>query len=158
MLSSAFELILISDADLSTPMEEIEKLLPWLENGHDIVVGSRGLRGSELLKKQPWHRQSMGKIFNFFVRSLVFGGIRDTQCGFKLFKSAAANKLFALARINRFAFDVEILFLAGKMGYRIKEVPVKWINSPQSKVRIIKDSSGMLFDLLKIKFLHSGKS
>lgn len=152
ILNSTSSLVLISDADLSTPIEEVEKFLPWLDNGYDIVIGSRGLEESEILKKQPWYRQSMGKTFNKMVKILALGDFNDTQCGFKLFKSGAAKKVFSLSKIDGFAFDVEILFIAKKMGYRTKEVPVRWINSPQSKVRIMRDSLKMFFDLLQIRF------
>lgn len=151
MLEATGDLILISDADLSTPIEEVEKLLPWIGKGFDIVIGSRALRESKIEKKQPWYRQSMGKVFNALVRTLVFGGFHDTQCGFKLFTSKAARDLFSVMKIKGFAFDVEALFLAKKMGYGIKEVPVRWLNSPLSKVRVLRDSSGMFLDLLKIR-------
>lgn len=152
ILNSACSLVLISDADLSTPIEEVENFLAWIDNGYDIVIGSRGLEESEILKKQPWYRQSMGKTFNKMVKILVLGDFNDTQCGFKLFKSGAAKKVFSLSKIDGFAFDVEILFIAKKIGYRTKEVPVRWINSPHSKVRIMRDSLKMFFDLLRIRF------
>ena len=151
ILEALGDLILISDADLSTPIEEVEKFLPWIEKGYDIVIGSRGLKESDIIRKQPWYRQSMGKIFNVLVSALVFGGFNDTQCGFKLFTSKAAKDIFRGARIDGFAFDVEALFLAKKLGYGIKEVPVRWLNSPYSKVRIVRDSSRMFLDLLKIR-------
>jgi dolichyl-phosphate beta-glucosyltransferase len=109
------------------------------------------LRESKIEKKQPWYRQSMGKVFNALVRTLVFGGFHDTQCGFKLFTSKAARDIFSVMKIKGFAFDVEALFLAKKMGYGIKEVPVRWFNSPLSKVRVLRDSSRMFLDLLKIR-------
>jgi dolichyl-phosphate beta-glucosyltransferase len=152
MAESSRELVLISDADLSTPVEEIEKFLPWIAQGYDIVIGSRALRESEILKKQPWYRQFMGRAFNLMVKSLVMGGIDDTQCGFKLLKSSAAKNIAGRMKIDRFAFDVEMLHLAGRMGCRVKEVPVRWVNSPQSRVRIFSDSARMFLDLLRIRF------
>jgi len=152
VLSASCSLVLISDADLSTPIEEVAKFVPWIRNGYDIVIGSRALKESDIVKKQPWYRQSMGKVFNAMVKTLVFGGFEDTQCGFKLFTSGSGKRIFNMARIDGFAFDVEALFLARRMGFRIKEVPVKWMNSPQSRVRIIKDSFRMLLDLLRIRF------
>jgi len=151
VLSSGGALVLMCDADLSTPIEELEKLLTFLEGGFDIAIGSRGLRESDIIVRQPWYREGMGKIFNMFVRTLVFGGIKDTQCGFKLFRGDAARSLFANSLINGFSFDVEILFLARKAGYRIKEEPVKWLNSPNSKVRLITDPAKMFLELLKIR-------
>lgn len=153
ILNSTCSLVLISDADLSTPIEEIEKFFPWIDSGYDIVIGSRGLEESEILKKQPWYRQSMGKTFNEMVKILVLNDFDDTQCGFKIFKSDAAKRVFSLSKIDGFAFDVEILFIAKKMGFRTKEVPVRWINSPQSRVKIMRDPLKMFLDLFRIRFL-----
>jgi dolichyl-phosphate beta-glucosyltransferase len=151
VLEASGELILMSDADLSTPIEEVEKFIPWIEQGFDVVIGSRALKESDLIQKQPWYRQSMGRVFNLLVKTIVLGGVHDTQCGFKMFRSGPARKIFASLKTEGFAFDVEALFLAKKFGYRIKEVPVRWINSPQSKVRIMRDSLRMLLDLLRIR-------
>ena len=155
VLSSGGRFVLMSDADLSTPIVEIEKLFKELENGYDIAVGSRSVSGSKILKRQTWYRQLMGKTFNKIVQVVAVSGIRDTQCGFKLFKGDAARTVFARQRIERFAFDVEALYLAKKMGLRIREVPVVWVNSPDSKVSIFRDSLQMLWDILKIRFYHS---
>lgn len=152
VLSSRGRFVLMSDADLSTPIEEIEKLFKELEGGYEIAIGSRAVPGSRLLKKQPWHRQLMGKTFNTLIRMLAVIEIHDTQCGFKLFTGEAARRVFALQRIERFAFDVEALYLAKKMGFKIREAPVVWVNSPDSRVGIIKDSLRMMRDLLKIRF------
>lgn len=154
VLNSACDLVLFSDADLSTPIEEVEKFLPWIEAGYDIVIGSRALTESEIIEKQSWYRQSMGKIFNLLVRTIVLGGIYDTQCGFKLFRSGPAKEIFEPLKTEGFAFDVEALLRAQRMGYQIKEVPVRWINSPQSKVRMLRDSFRMFIDLLRIRFLR----
>jgi dolichyl-phosphate beta-glucosyltransferase len=151
ILEAKHRLILMSDADLSTPIEEIEKLLPFIEEGFDIAIGSRGLKESDIEVRQPWYREGMGKIFNLFVRSLVIGGIKDTQCGFKLMKGDAAKKIFERCRINGFGFDVEALFIARKMNLMIKEVPIRWINSPNSRVRLVGDPIRMFFDLLRIR-------
>jgi len=143
---------LFADADNSTPIEEIQKLLPWVENGVcDVAIGSRGLRESDIRIKQSWIRQHMGKIFNVFVRYLLLKEFRDTQCGFKCFSKKAVETIFPLQRIERFAFDVEILVIAKQKGFQVKEVPVVWLNSPQSKVNPIKDATRMFFDLLCIK-------
>jgi dolichyl-phosphate beta-glucosyltransferase len=93
----------------------------------------------------------MGKTFNKLVQLLTLSGIKDTQCGFKLFKKEAANVLFAKQTVWGFGFDVELLFIADKNGYRIKEVPIKWINSPDSRVHMVKDSFSMLIDLVRIR-------
>lgn len=151
VLSSKGDFVLLTDADLSTPIEELSKLLNLIHNKCDIAIGSRALALSEIIKKQPWWRQGMGKLFNKIVKTLVIADFNDTQCGFKLFSGESARNLFQEARVNRFAYDVEILALAKKKGYRILEVPIMWINSPQSKVNPLKDSAQMFFDLLKIR-------
>lgn len=148
---AARALILVTDADLSTPIEEIEKLLPWLGRGYDLAIGSRGLLESDVLKKQAWYRQGMGKVFNLLVRILVLRGFADTQCGFKLFRGEAGRRIFEASKIDRFAFDVEAILLAEKMGYRVREVPVRWINAPLSRVRITADSTQMLLDLFLLR-------
>lgn len=144
--------VLLSDADLSTPIEEVEKLYEAQKDGCDFAIGSRAVSGSKILKRQPWYRQVMGMTFNTLIRALAVSGIHDTQCGFKLFTGQAARRVFALQRIERFAFDVEALYLANKMGFKIREVPVVWANSPDSRVGIIRDSFRMMRDLLKIRF------
>jgi dolichyl-phosphate beta-glucosyltransferase len=151
ILEASGDLILMTDSDLSTPIEEVEKFLPWIEQGYDIVIGSRALKESDLIRKQPLYRQSMGKFFNLLVRTIVLGGFHDTQCGFKMFRSGPAKKIFASLKTEGFAFDVEAILRAKKIGCRIKEVPVRWINSPQSKVRVIRDSFRMFLDLLRIR-------
>lgn len=157
VLASKGESVLVSDADLSTPIEELSSMLPLITtHAYDVVIGSRGLNPETIIKKQPWWRQGMGKIFNRMVRLLVLEGFKDTQCGFKLFSGETARTLFKNARVNRFAYDVEILALAMKSRYRVIEVPVKWLNSPASKVHPVFDSLQMLFDLVKIR-LRIGK-
>jgi dolichyl-phosphate beta-glucosyltransferase len=147
------DFVLVMDADLSTPMEELRKLLPYLSDDEfDIAIGSRALALSDIIKKQPWWRRGMGKTFNKIVKTLVIDGFSDTQCGFKLFKGEIARGLFEEAKIDRFAYDVEILALAKKKGYGIKEVPIRWINSPESRVDPVKDSLQMLADLVRIRF------
>jgi len=157
VFASKGDAVLLTDADLSTPIDELDRLLPLISNQqHDVVIGSRALEPNKVLKKQPWWRQGMGKTFNRIVKVLVLDGFNDTQCGFKLFSGEAAKSLFKEARIDRFAYDVEILALAKKNGYRISEMAVRWINSPESKVNPIFDSMQMLFDLVKIR-LRMGK-
>jgi len=158
VFASKGDTVLLTDADLSTPIDELDRLLPLISDQHyDVVIGSRALEPNKILKKQPWWRQGMGKIFNRIVKILVLDDFNDTQCGFKLFSDKAARNLFKYARVNRFAYDVEILALAKKRGYRISEVPVQWINSPASKVNPIFDSIQMLFDLIKIR-MRMGKN
>jgi dolichyl-phosphate beta-glucosyltransferase len=152
VLASKGDIILLSDADLSTPIEELSKLVPLIHNHKcDIAIGSRALALSEIVKKQPWWRQNMGKLFNKLVKALVIEDFKDTQCGFKVFRGDIARNLFKEAHIDRFAYDVEILAIGKKKGCKIVEAPVRWINSPESKVNPVRDSIQMLFDLLKIR-------
>jgi len=151
ILSSKGSLVLISDADMSTPIEEAGRLMAALDEGWDIAIGSRALRESDIAIRQPWYRQGMGKVFNLFVRLLLFGGFKDTQCGFKLFKGEGARAVFSKCRINGFGFDPEALFIAMKSGMRIKEVPIRWLNSPKSKVGLFSDPPKMVLDLLRIR-------
>jgi dolichyl-phosphate beta-glucosyltransferase len=145
--------VLFSDADHSTPIEEFDRFLPFLESGFSVVIGSRALPDSRIEIHQNRIRETMGKSFNFLVQSLVISGLKDTQCGFKAFEREAIRKIISFQRVERFGFDVEILYLAEKLGYSIHEVPVRWINSPQSRVRIMRDSSRMILDLLRIRWL-----
>jgi dolichyl-phosphate beta-glucosyltransferase len=141
---------LMTDADLSTPIEELERLGARIDEGYDVVIGSRALPGARIEVRQPWYRENMGRLFNLFVRALAVPGVTDTQCGFKLFTAAAARDVFAAARLDGFSFDVEALFLARRKGYRIAEVPVVWRNDAASRVSLLR---GFLAfpDLLRIR-------
>ncbi len=154
MLEAAGDLILFSDADLSTPIREVEKLLRAVEAGADIAVGSRGLPESDVRVHQRFLRESMGKCFNLVVRFAAVRGIRDTQCGFKLFGRECARAVFARSRLDGFAFDVEALFIARLLGCGIREVPVVWLNSEASRVSVVTDPARMFFDVLYIRFLQ----
>jgi len=143
------ERVLVSDADLSTPIEEWHRLR---DAGAPVAIGSRALDERMVRRRQAWYRRTLGKLFNRIVRVLSVPGIRDTQCGFKLFDGDAARALFAEARIDRFAWDVEILALARARGLTIAEIPVLWFNSPESKVSVVRDLVPTLRDLLKIRW------
>jgi dolichyl-phosphate beta-glucosyltransferase len=152
VLSSLGKKVLVTDADLSTPIEELEILERQLcEQSHHIAIGSRALPSSDIIEAQPVWRRGMSQVFNRMVKRLVIDDFKDTQCGFKLFAGDVARKLFERARVNRFAYDVEILALAKEHGYRIAEVPVTWKNSSASKVRPLVDSLQMLGDLVRIR-------
>jgi dolichyl-phosphate beta-glucosyltransferase len=127
--------VLMSDADLSTPIEEIEKMLPLLLQGYDMVIGSRALAQSEIRKRQPLYRESGGRFFNLLVRLIVLPDFHDTQCGFKLFRREPLLPVLQGQQINGFAFDVELIALAQALGLKVTEIPVVWINSPTSRVR-----------------------
>lgn len=153
ILNSRGRLILFTDADLSTPIEELDNFLPWADE-YDVVIGSRALPDSNIQVHQSFLRENMGKTFNLFVRLLVFRGIKDTQCGFKLFHRQAAMDIFRRTKLRGFGFDVEALYLSQKLGYRIKQLPVVWINSPESRVQIFTSSAEMIRDLFRIRSLH----
>jgi len=144
------DLVLFSDADLSTPIEEIEKMLPLMDSGYDIVIGSRALAQSDIRERQPLYRELGGKLFNLMVRLVVMPELHDTQCGFKLFRRAATAPVLPHLRVDGFAFDVEILALARAIGLRISEIPVIWINSLMSRVRMSAASRAYL-DLIDIR-------
>jgi dolichyl-phosphate beta-glucosyltransferase len=146
-----YDLVLFSDSDLATPIEELGQFLKFIDEGFDVVIASRNMKESNIVIKQPFTRQLIGKLFPIFVNIIAVRGFKDTQCGFKLFKTEAARKIVEFQTFDRFAFDVEILFIAKKMGYRIKETPVTWIDKAGSKVSAFKDSWKMLTDLFRIK-------
>jgi len=150
------DLILFSDSDLSTPIEEYEKLKEYIDKGYDIAIGSRRIKGSEIKIKQPLHRRLIGKIFGLLVEILLLKGIKDTQCGFKLFRTNTAKNVFTQQRIRGYCFDVEILYISrNEYNAKIKEVPVTWINSAElSKVNVVKESPRMLKDLIKIRYMR----
>jgi len=152
LLEAKGKIRLFSDADNSTSIDQVEKVFPWIEKGFDIVIGSRDVKGAVLDPPQSLLRITMGNIFNLMVQVLVgLWGIWDTQCGFKAFSAKAAEDILPRCRIDRWAFDPEILIIGKKLGYKIKEVPVVWRNDPDSKVKF-KGMVRMAFDLLKIKW------
>ena len=151
------EILFFSDADLSTPIEEIDKLLSAIRSGAAVAIGSRALKHSDVRIHQPWFRELMGKTFNRMVRCLVVPGIHDTQCGFKAFTRKAAESVSARQRLCGFSFDVEMLFIARRMGFLIREVPVVWMNKLPSTVRPITDPIAMFRDLLRIRWIQRKK-
>ena len=145
------ELILISDADFSTPIQEFEKLHACLNEGWDIAIGSRSLVDSNIQVRQSLYREGMGRIFNVFVQMTVLTGYMDTQCGFKCFHKVKAIPVFSQMLVDGFCFDVEFLFIAKKRGLKIKEVPVQWQDVLQSRVNIVSEPIRMFLDLLCIR-------
>ena len=154
VLAASKEYILFTDADLSTPIEELEKLSAALDAGSDIAIASRALPGSDVRVRQSWLRETMGKVFNFILRLLGLTRFRDTQCGFKMFRRNVARRLFRCSRVSGFAFDMEILFLAGKFGYSVAEVPVVWVDSPSSRVSILGDPVSMFLDSIQVRWRY----
>lgn len=141
---------LFTDADLSAPIAELDKLWPHAEAGYDVVIGSRALPESNLAVRQPASRELAGRIFNAAVQTLLVPGILDTQCGFKLFSARAADSIFNQQTLSGFAFDVEILMLARKLGYKIREVPVTWSDDPASTVSLLKGLQSFI-DLVRLR-------
>lgn len=144
--------VLFSDADLSTPIEEMEKLLAPIANGEcDVAIASRALPDSNLAVHQPWYREFMGRAFNRVVQFVAVPGIVDTQCGFKAFRGDVAKRLFSLARIDGFGFDTEILFLARKCGYKVREIAVTWRHKDDSRVSPLSAPIHMLGELFRVR-------
>lgn len=147
-LEAAGGLVLVSDADFSTPVYEWEKLAAAAA---PVAIGSRALDEALVKEKQPFFRRAMGKLFNRLVRLVAVPGIRDTQCGFKLFTREAAREIFSRAKVDRFAYDVEALLLARRLGFAIAEVPVLWFNSADSRVTLLGGAQAY-WDVLRIRF------
>ena len=152
MLESHGKYALLTDADLSTPIEQMSRLEREVINGaYDIAFGSRDVEGSEIQVRQSWFREGGGKLFNRVMRLLIGLPFRDTQCGFKLFRMDRCKDLFREQTIEDFGFDVEILYIAQKKEFSMKEVPVLWRHVTGSKVRVASDAVGMFWDLFQIR-------
>ena len=152
ILNARGDLLLFTDADLSSPIEEAPKLFNAIKAGADVAIGSRWLQAELQRERQPFHRQVFGRIFNIFLRAVLGLPYKDTQCGFKAFTHGAARAVFGRQRITGWGFDPEILFLARKMNFRIQEVPVAWAHDDRSKINPITDGIKMAMELLKIRW------
>ncbi|MGH7206369.1 MAG: dolichyl-phosphate beta-glucosyltransferase [Nitrospiraceae bacterium] len=153
MLEARGHLRLFADADGATPIQELERLEAHIKDGADIAIGSRFLasRDSRYTVKARWHRTVLGNLFNRVVQQLGVRGITDTQCGFKLFREPLSRDLFSVARVNGYGFDLELLYVAQRRGYRIAEVPVNWTDQPGTKVWVLRDGLRMLLELLMVR-------
>lgn len=152
MLRAAGDRVLFSDADLATPIEEVEHLSAALDAGNDVAIGSRDVAGSKLIRRQSFVREMGGRLFNKVVQCLAVRGIRDTQCGFKMFTKSACYLIFSRCTIDHFAFDVELLYLAKRVyGMKVAEVPVRWAHQDGSKVRFVRDAIRMLKTVVRIR-------
>jgi dolichyl-phosphate beta-glucosyltransferase len=157
MLQAIGRYILFTDADNSTPIKQVDKLLKFAET-YDVVVGSRYCKGGKLAKSQPFYRIAGSRVLNYIIQKLAVSGIEDTQCGFKLFKAEAAQKIFKRQTFERFSFDIEILAIARKLNLWIKEVGITWYDDPLSTVNPVKDGMRMIKDSWQVrKNLLSGK-
>jgi dolichyl-phosphate beta-glucosyltransferase len=153
VLLSAGAVVGFVDADDKTPFSELDKLLPWLEQGYDVVVGSRAAPGATIESPRPLHRRLGSLGFALLMRALLdVGGVRDTQCGFKFFKGDLARELFARQRIDGYMFDAEVLHLAARGGHRIKEVGVRWRDDGDSRLDLVAGNWSNLRDVLRIRF------
>lgn len=150
MMEAEGDMILMSDADFATPLGDWRKLKAALDEGADVACGSRAVRGAHYGRPPPRYRRLLSRIFNLLVRAAGVRGLRDTQCGFKLFRKEAAKRIFGEVRIKRFAFDVEVIALAHDMGCRVAEVPVNWDYSGYTTVRIFSSGGRMLFDVFML--------
>jgi dolichyl-phosphate beta-glucosyltransferase len=145
---------LFADADGATPCAELSRLEAALSSGSDIAIGSRALSSADTSISTKWYRKYLGRGFNACVNALILPGVADTQCGFKLFSAQAAEAIFSRQTSDGFSFDVEILYLARRLGFAIREVPINWINIPGSKVNLVADSLKMFRDILRFRVIH----
>jgi glycosyltransferase involved in cell wall biosynthesis len=150
MLEARGEYRFMCDADLSMPIEEVNKFLPPARSDFDVAIGSREVPGA-VRYDEPFYRHTGGRLINFIIRVLMLPGLQDTQCGFKCFKAAAAERLFQCQTLDGWSFDIEILFVAYRLGYRIVEIPVDWYYRPESKVSAIRDALRMIGDIFLIR-------
>jgi glycosyltransferase involved in cell wall biosynthesis len=151
MLEARGDYRFLCDADLSMPIEQVNRFLPPNTPSCDVAIGSREVPGAQRFE-EPAYRHLIGRIFNTMVRWLVLPGLQDTQCGFKCFTAEVAGAVFPLQTLQGMSFDAEVLFIARKMGFRIQEIPIDWFFNPDSRVRLVGDSLRMGFDLLTIRW------
>jgi len=150
MLAAAGERRLMTDADLSTPIEELARFEAELERGFDVAIGSRAVAGAQIEVRQPFYREAMGRVFNRLVQALLLPGLHDTQCGFKLWSAEAATTTFAACHLDGFSFDVEALYVARRKGRRIAELPVVWRNDAATRVGLGGGAAAFV-DLVRIR-------
>ena len=152
MLHAHGDILLFTDADLSSPIEESLKLFSAINAGADVAIGSRWLRTDLQTRRQPIYRQVFGRAFNLALRLILGLKFKDTQCGFKALRRHAADAIFPLQQIERWGFDPEILFLARKFGFRTVEVPVRWAHREGTRINPLKDGLRMLWEALRIRW------
>ncbi|HKN37114.1 MAG TPA: dolichyl-phosphate beta-glucosyltransferase [Terriglobales bacterium] len=152
MLNAGGDVVLFSDADLSSPIEEAAKLFQAIANGADVAIGSRWMKTELQTERQPLYRQLFGRLFNVMLRVVLGLKYKDTQCGFKAFTSRAARAVFPLQTIERWSFDPELIFLAQKQGFKVVEVPVQWAHDEKTTISPLRDGTRMFFEVLKIRW------
>lgn len=151
MLEAQGEIRLFMDADNATTVDQFSKMIPYFKEGYQIVIGSRDVKGAILHPPQPWYRRLAGNVGNIIIQIVLLPGIWDTQCGFKAFTEEAAKKIFSINKLDRWGFDFEALVLGKKMGYKIKEIPVIWVNSAVSRVKASAFIQ-VLIEVLKVRW------
>ncbi len=151
LLQASGEIVMFTDADLSSPIEEAEQLFEAIDAGADVVIGSRWLDRQKQTKHQPLYRRFFGRCYNWLTRRVMGLPYKDTQCGFKAFRREAAQSIFRLQTIERWGFDPEILFIAQKLGLRIIEVPVTWGHDERSRISYLRDGTQMLREMMEIR-------
>jgi dolichyl-phosphate beta-glucosyltransferase len=152
MLSARGDILLFSDADLSSPIEEADKLFAEIAEGADLAVGSRWLDRRLQIRRQPLHRRFLGRIFNLALRVILGLQFKDTQCGFKAFTRRSAQTIFPLQKIERWGFDPELLYLAMRLGFDVREVPVAWSHREGTRIHPLRDGIRMFGELLRIRW------
>jgi dolichyl-phosphate beta-glucosyltransferase len=152
MLHANGSILLFSDADLSSPIEEAQKLFAAITTGADVAIGSRWVQSSLQTERQPLYRQLFGRIFNLMLRITLGLKFKDTQCGFKAFTRAAAQKIFPQQQIERWGFDPELLYLAKKFGFKVVEVPVVWGHSGGTRISPLRDGTRMFLEMLRVRW------
>ncbi len=151
MLEARGEIRLFTDADNSTSIDQFSKMVPYFKEGYEVVIASRDIKGAKLVPPQPWYKVLVGNMGNLIIQIFLLPGIWDTQCGFKAFTEESAKNIFSKLKINKWGFDVEALALAKKIGYKIKEIPVTWVNDPFSHVKALAYLQ-VLLEVIKIKW------
>lgn len=152
MLEAKYDILMFLDADLGIPIEELEKFVAEIGKGYDIVIASRFVPGGKIRRPVLWHRKIMERVFRWMRMIIInYWAVKDTQCGFKVFKREAAENIFSRMTVKRFAFDAEVVYIAKKFRYKIKELPIALQNPPNSHVRLFLDPLNMTLDLLKIR-------
>lgn len=150
MLAAKGQFRFICDADLSMPIEEIVKFLPPNVKDEDVIIGVREGTGAKRIG-EPWKRHFMGRVFNLIIKLTILPEFEDTQCGFKMFTAEAAEKLFSIQKLNGIGFDIELIYLAKKFGYKIKEVPITWYYDADSRMKLVQDSLKALVEIWEIR-------
>ena len=151
MTAASGEYVLMTDADLSTPIEEVERFLELHRQGVPVVIGTRKAKGANVLRRQSVLRERMGRVYTLLSNALVCPGVSDFTCGFKSFRADACRDVFGRLRETGWAYDTEVLYLARRLGYEVRELPVRWTNDPSTRVRLVRDAAGSFAGLVRIR-------